>query len=91
MNSFDNNSLDNKYTLSMYLEVETMTQETIKVEGMSCGHCVMRVKKAVEAVEGVQKADVNLENKQVIVEYEKGKENLEKVKAAIREAGYEPL
>jgi copper chaperone len=30
-----------------------MTQEIIKVEGMSCGHCEMRVKKAVESVEGV--------------------------------------
>ncbi len=68
-----------------------MTQETIKVEGMSCGHCVMRVKKAVEAIEGVLKADVNLENKQVAVEYEEGRASLDKVKDAIREAGYEPL
>jgi len=63
-----------------------MTQETIKVEGMSCGHCQMRVKKAVEAVEGVQKADVNLQTKQVTVDYEEGKANSEKVKAAIKEA-----
>ncbi|MGA9187270.1 MAG: copper ion binding protein [Methanosarcina sp.] len=73
------------------MEVETITKETIKVEGMSCGHCEMRVKKAVEAVEGVQKAEVNLQKKQVVIEYEEGKENLEKVKAAIREAGYEPV
>ena len=58
---------------------------------MSCGHCQMRVKKAVEAVEGVQKAEVNLQNKQVVVEYDEGKANLEKVKAAIKEAGYEPV
>jgi copper chaperone len=68
-----------------------MTQETIKVEGMSCMHCQLRVKKAVEAVEGVQRADVNLQTKQVTVDYEDGKVNLEKVKAVIREAGYEPL
>lgn len=68
-----------------------MTQDTIKVEGMSCGHCQMRVKKAVEAVEGVQKADVNLQTKQVTIDYEEGKANLEKVKAAIKEAGYEPV
>jgi copper chaperone len=71
------------------LEVKTITQETIKVEGMSCGHCVMRVKKAIEGVEGVRKADVDLQKKQAIVEYEEGKANLEKVKAAIKEAGYE--
>ena len=51
----------------------------------------MRVKKAIEAVEGVRKAEVDLQNKQAVVEYEEGKANLEKVKAAIREAGYEPL
>jgi copper chaperone len=68
-----------------------MTQETIKVEGMSCMHCQMRVRKAVEAVEGVQKADVNLQTKQVTIDYEEGKANIEKVKDAIREAGYEPV
>jgi copper chaperone len=68
-----------------------MTQEIIKVEGMSCMHCQLRVKKAVEAVEGVQKADVNLQIKQVTVDYEEGKANSEKIKAAIREAGYEPM
>lgn len=68
-----------------------MIQETIKVEGMSCMHCQMRVKKAVEAVEGVQKADVNLQTKQVVVDYEEDKANLEKVKAAVREAGYKPI
>ena len=68
-----------------------MTQDTIKVEGMSCGHCQMRVKKAVEAVEGIKKADVNLQTKQVTIDYEEGKANLEKVKAAIKEAGYEPV
>lgn len=67
-----------------------MTQETIKVEGMSCMHCQLRVKKAIEAVEGVQRADVNLQTKQVTIDFEEGKENLEKVKATIRETGYEP-
>lgn len=68
-----------------------MTQETIKVEGMSCMHCQLRVKKAVEEVEGVRKADVDLQTKQVVIDYEEGKANTEKVKAAIREAGYEPV
>ena len=54
-------------------------------------HCQLRVKKAIEEVEGVQKADVDLQKKQAVVEYEEGKANLEKVKAAIREAGYEPV
>jgi copper chaperone len=73
------------------MEIEKMNQEIIKVEGMSCMHCQLRVKKAVEAVEGVQRADVNLQTKQVTVDYEEGKANIEKVKDAIRESGYEPI
>lgn len=73
------------------MEAEKMTQEIIRVEGMSCMHCQLRVKKAVEAVEGVQRADVNLQTKQVTVDYEEGKVNLEKIKEAIRETGYEPI
>lgn len=87
---FNSLILDNNI-LNLQVEIETVTQETIKVEGMSCMHCQMRVKKAVEAVEGVQSADVNLQTKQVTVDFEEGKKNLEKVKDAVREAGYEPI
>jgi len=31
----------------------------LKVKGMSCAHCEMRVRKALEAVEGVQSAKVD--------------------------------
>jgi copper chaperone len=73
------------------MEIGNMTQETIKVEGMSCMHCQLRVKKAVEAVEGVQRADVNLQTKQVTIDYDEGKANPEKIRDAIRESGYEPV
>ena len=33
--------------------------KTIKIEGMMCGHCEASVKKALEAVEGVEAADVS--------------------------------
>lgn len=73
------------------MEVEIITQETIKVEGMSCGHCVMRVKKAIEGLEGVKKVDVSLENKQAVVEFDEGKTDVEKIKAVVKETGYEPV
>ena len=73
------------------MEGKIITQETIKVEGMSCEHCEMRVKKAIEAVEGVRKVEVNLRNKNAVVEYDERKANLEKIKAAVKDAGYEPV
>nr|MBP9484379.1 heavy-metal-associated domain-containing protein [Negativicutes bacterium] len=36
-------------------------KETIKVDGMSCGHCKNAVEKAVRALPGVLAAEVDLE------------------------------
>lgn len=34
-------------------------KKTMKIEGMMCGHCEMHVKKALEAIEGVEEAIVS--------------------------------
>ncbi|MEW6656862.1 MAG: cation transporter [Aquificota bacterium] len=38
-----------------------MVEKTLKVEGMTCMHCVETVKKALYSVEGVSHVDVSLE------------------------------
>jgi len=38
-----------------------MSEKQFKVDGMSCNHCVMAVKSAVEEIDGVTSAEVNLE------------------------------
>ena len=65
--------------------------ETIKIEGMSCKHCVMAVRKAIESLNGVQSAEVDLEAKQAIVDFDEKKLKLEDIRAAIQEAGYETV
>ena len=47
-------------------EPKTMTK-TLKVEGMMCMHCENRVKKALEAVPGVQQAQVSHEKGEAVV------------------------
>ena len=47
-------------------ENKTMTK-TMKIEGMMCGHCEARVKKALEAVAGVSEAGVSHENGTAVV------------------------
>jgi len=42
-------------------------------------------------LQGVKKVDVSLENEQAVVEFDEGKTNVEKIKADIKETGYEPL
>jgi len=57
----------------------------IKIDGMTCQHCVMAVKKEI------QKLDVqNLEVKigEASVEFDERKVNEDKIKQAILEAGY---
>ena len=65
-----------------------MTNLTLRVPDMSCGHCVASVSDAVRQVEGVADVSVDLEAKRVDVEGE-GLE-LAPVAQAIRDAGYEP-
>ena len=43
-------------------------KKTLQVEGMSCGHCVMRVEKALSKVQGVSKVLVSLAGKTAEVE-----------------------
>ena len=47
-------------------EEKTMTK-TLKVEGMMCGHCEARVKKALETVEGVESAVADHNNGTAVV------------------------
>ena len=59
----------------------------IKVGGMMCDHCSAAVKKAVESVEVVKSADVELKKGVVKVKY-KGEFPEEAIKKAVEEAGY---
>ncbi|MGM0418823.1 MAG: heavy-metal-associated domain-containing protein [Thermodesulfobacteriota bacterium] len=61
----------------------------IKVKGMSCMHCVNTVKTAVENVEGVDSAEVNLEKEEA--KYSgNDKIDHDAVKKAVSDAGYTP-
>ena len=42
-------------------------KKTMKIEGMMCGHCEARVKKALEALDGVESAEVSHEKGTAIV------------------------
>lgn len=66
-----------------------MATATIKVKGMTCGHCQMAVTKALKAVPGVSDAQVSLMQHQATVSYDEGKTSLDELKKAVVEAGYE--
>lgn len=56
------------------------------ITGMTCNHCVMKAKKALEAVDGVDSAEVVLEPGSAVVI---GSADTEKLIAAVVEAGYQ--
>ena len=47
-----------------------MTTKTFSVNGMKCGHCKANVEQAILALEGVSRAEANLEEKSVTVEFD---------------------
>ncbi len=62
--------------------------KSIKIKGMSCGHCVVAVTKALNAVDGVR--DVNVDLKSGRATYEETKPlDPNVIAAAIKKAGYE--
>ena len=60
---------------------------TMNIEGMMCGHCEARVKQTLEAIDGVEKADVSHEKGTAIVTL-KGDVSVEALKAAVEAQGY---
>ena len=63
-----------------------MPTTNLKIEGMSCGHCVSAVKQALESVPGVSVKDVSIGS--AVIETGATPGAIEAVKAAIEDAGY---
>ncbi len=75
---------------SVIEEGEKIMKTTIKVEGMTCGHCKAMVEKALGAVDGVTSATADLENKQAVIEHNEGV-STDTLKKVIADAGYEVI
>lgn len=61
---------------------------TLAVRGMTCGHCVAAVKRALEAVPGVGSAAVTLTPPRARVSYDPSKASVESMMKATEEEGY---
>ncbi len=63
-------------------------KKTLKVEGMSCGHCKAAVEKALKGIDGVDNAVVDLNSKTAEVTLNKDINN-DVLSSAVTEAGYD--
>lgn len=68
-----------------------MEQVVLKVDGMSCSHCVNAVTKAVGALPGIENVSVDLGGKTVTVKFDPAQSPLDAIKSAIDDQGFEVL
>ncbi|WP_075981957.1 copper chaperone CopZ [Bacillus massilinigeriensis] len=66
-----------------------MENVTLKVNGMSCGHCVKAVEGSVGKLDGVEKVSVSLEKGEVQVEFNADAVTIDQIKETIDDQGYD--
>lgn len=64
-----------------------MSNVKLKVEGMSCGHCVNSIEGALKKIGATAKVDLNA--KSVSVDFDEAKLSLAAIKETIEEQGYD--
>jgi copper chaperone len=62
---------------------------TLKVDGMSCGHCKKAVETSVGVLPGIVKVEALVEKGKVNISFEPTKVRLQDIVKAIRDAGYD--
>ncbi len=65
-----------------------MTEKTLNVEGMSCGHCKAAVEEELNGLTGVEHASADLARGTVEVRYDAARVTDGDLKGAVEEAGY---
>ncbi len=68
-----------------------MQKITLKVEGMSCNHCVATIEKNVVAMIGVSEATANLSDKTVVIDFDETRVTKKAIKTTIEDQGYDVL
>lgn len=78
-----------KNNMKLAKERIKMSQIQLKVEGMSCNHCVVAIEGALKEIDS--KGKVHLATDTVEVEYDEKKVTLDQIKEAIEDQGYDVL
>lgn len=65
-----------------------MATAVLKVQGMTCGHCVKSVTQALENTDGVRRAQVDLQAGRATVEYDETRTSPVALAGVVTEEGY---
>ena len=63
-----------------------MKSEELKITGMTCGHCVMSVRKELSKLPGVEVRDVRIGS--ALISYDEAKVSGARIKSAVEDAGF---
>src|SRR3954447_26737740 len=63
-------------------------ETTFPVVGMTCASCVRRIEKALNKIDGVESATVNLATEKATVLFEPEVTSIDRMRAAVEKAGY---
>ncbi|WP_257345740.1 copper chaperone CopZ [Pseudalkalibacillus decolorationis] len=66
-----------------------MTNTTLVVQGMSCGHCVSSIEGNVGKLNGIETVKVHLKDGKVDVKFNPEKVSLKEITEVIEEQGYD--
>ena len=64
-------------------------KEVLNVDGITCEHCVKTIKEGMVSLVGILSVEVNIEKKQVIIEFDEKQAKTEDLIDKITEAGFE--
>ena len=67
------------------------TRLRVAIRGMTCASCVSAIETALKRTPGVVAADVNLSTESAEVTYQPGQVDLEGIKQAVRDSGYDAV
>ena len=65
-----------------------MATKTFKVSNISCGHCVMTIKREVGELQGVTSVKAEADTKMVTVEWNEPPTSWEGIKSLLKEINY---
>ncbi len=65
-----------------------MANAKLRVTGMTCGHCQVKVEKALKGVSGVYSAVVDLPDGEAEVDFDDDRVTIDQLVAAVGHAGY---
>lgn len=79
------------YLFHLKLVFQMNKKESLKISGMSCATCAVKIEKGLNKLEGVIKANVNLASEKANIEYDDKVVDIKKLQDAIKKLGYDVI